>query len=153
MFFQITYPGEPAIFYGDEVGLSGGEDPFNRGTYPWADLGGSPDVALLEYVSSLGRMRKQHPVLSHGALEAPLYLDEHVVALLRRADGAWALTATNNGDAPAKLVLKLPADAPREFRDALSDARHEVSADGRVELEVPAMSGVALVYDALTALR
>jgi cyclomaltodextrinase len=47
VFFQMTYPGSPAIFYGDEVGVTGGPDPMNRGTYPWADRGGHPDNALL----------------------------------------------------------------------------------------------------------
>jgi glycosidase len=41
IFFQFTYPGSPAIFYGDEVGLTGGDDPFNRGTYRWRRCGAS----------------------------------------------------------------------------------------------------------------
>jgi glycosidase len=153
LFFQFTYPGAPALFYGDEVGLTGGDDPYNRGTYPWADLGGAPDVQLLEYVRSLGQLRREHPVLARGSLDAPLYLDEHVVVLLRRAEGAWALTTVNNGAAPAKLHLQLPSGAPREFRDGISDVRHLADAAGWIELEVPATSGIALVYDARTALR
>jgi len=153
MFFMFSYPGAPAIFYGDEVGVTGGEDPFNRGTYPWTDLGGRPDESLHGYVAALAKMRREHPVLSHGALEAPLLLDEHVVALLRRADGAWAITAVNNAAEAKRVRVQLPADAPAEFRDALGDARFRPDAKGVVEFEVPPMSGVALVYDALTALR
>jgi glycosidase len=153
MFFQFSYPGAPAIFYGDEVGVTGGEDPYNRGTYPWAELGGQPDMALHDYVTSLAKMRREHPVLSHGTLEAPLLLDEHAVVLLRRADGAWALTAVNNGAEAKHVRIQLPADAPAEFRDALSDARYLRGAEGAIEFEVPPMSGVALVYDARTALR
>ena len=37
----MTFPGSPAVFYGDEVGVTGGADPFNRATYPWADKGGN----------------------------------------------------------------------------------------------------------------
>ena len=33
--FQMTYPGAPSIYYGDEVGLAGGHDPFNREAFPW----------------------------------------------------------------------------------------------------------------------
>ena len=40
--FQMTFPGSPGVFYGDEVGVTGGADPFNRATYPWADKGGLP---------------------------------------------------------------------------------------------------------------
>jgi len=153
MFFQFTYPGAPAIFYGDEVGLTGGDDPYNRGTYPWADLGGKPDMALHEYVTALAKMRREHPVLSHGSLDAPLYLDEHVVVLLRRAEGAWAITAVNNSAEAKKLRVQLPEGAPGEFRDALSDAQLRPKADRGLDLEVPPMSGFALVYDATTALR
>jgi glycosidase len=153
LFFMFSYPGAPAIFYGDEAGVTGGEDPFNRGTYPWADLGGTPDESLRAYVSSLAKMRREHPVLSHGALEAPLLLDEHVVVLLRREGGAWAVTAVNNAAEPKRVHVQLRAGAPAEFRDALSDARQRPDGRGMIEFEVPPMSGVALVYDALTALR
>jgi len=153
LFFQFTYPGAPTVFYGDEVGVTGGDDPYNRVTYPWADLGGQPDASLLAYVTSLAKMRRDHPVLSHGSLEAPLQLDEHVVALLRRAEGAWALTAVNNAAEAKRVRVPLPAGAPAEFRDALSDARHRADGKGMIEFEVPAMSGVALVYGASTALR
>ena len=46
MLFEVAYPGAPAIDYGDEVGVTGGDDPYNRATYPWADLGGKPGLAL-----------------------------------------------------------------------------------------------------------
>jgi hypothetical protein len=76
-----------------------------------------------------------------------------VVVLLRRDGGAWAVTATNNSSAPRTVHVQLPAGAPGEFRDALSDARVRPGADGSLSFEVPPMSGVALVYDAVTALR
>jgi glycosidase len=153
MFFQFTYPGAPTIFYGDEVGVTGGEDPFNRGTYPWADLGGKPDMALHDYVASLAKLRREHPVLSHGSLEAPIYLDEHVVVLLRRVDDAWAVTAVNNANEAKTVAVKLPSGAPGAFRDALSGMRLRPGADGTLSFEVQAMSGVALFYDSRVAPR
>lgn len=144
MFFQMSYPGAPAIFYGDEVGVTGAEDPYNRGTYPWADLGGKPDTALLADVKALVRMRREHPVLRRGSLDAPLYLDEHVIVLLRRDGEAWALTATNNGASPASVRVRLPAEAPREFRDGLLGESLRVEDDGSIELRVPARFGLAL---------
>ena len=44
--FQVGFPGAPTVYYGDEVGVGGGDDPYNRATYPWADEGGKPDLAL-----------------------------------------------------------------------------------------------------------
>jgi cyclomaltodextrinase / maltogenic alpha-amylase / neopullulanase len=43
---QMSLPGSPTVYYGDEVGMTGGDDPYNRMPYPWADLGGQPDMAL-----------------------------------------------------------------------------------------------------------
>ena len=145
LFFQMTYPGSPAIFYGDEVGVTGGADPLNRGTYPWADRGGHPDTALLADVRRLTQLRARLPVLRHGALLAPLHVDEHVVVLARRDDKRWAITATNNGDAPRSVTITLPADAPGgAWRDALTQQRH--APEGRtLVLAIPARFGTVLV--------
>lgn len=50
---QYTLPGVPSIFYGDEVGVEGYEDPINRRTYPW----GKEDEGLLGFYRKLGRLR------------------------------------------------------------------------------------------------
>ncbi len=146
VFFQMTYPGSPAIFYGDEVGVTGGPDPMNRGTYPWADLGGHPDTALLADFRRLARLREQLPVLRHGALLAPLHVDAHVVVLARRDGSSWAITATNNGDAACTVTIALPADAPATgWIDAL--ARRAAPADAQARtltLIVPARFGSVL---------
>ena len=144
--FQMTYPGAPAIFYGDEVGVTGGADPMNRGTYPWADRGGHPDNALLADFQRLTTLRRDLPVLRHGTLLAPLHVDAHVVVLARRDGDAWAITATNNGDAPQTLTIALPADAPLDgWFDALSSAAVNVDTPSRtVTLMVPARFGTAI---------
>src|SRR5207253_2485122 len=43
---QFGVPGAPTVYYGDEVGMTGADDPDDRRTYPWADTGGSPDASL-----------------------------------------------------------------------------------------------------------
>ncbi len=150
VFFQMTYPGAPAIFYGDEVGVTGGPDPMNRGTYPWADLGGHPDTALLADFRRLTTLRRDLPVLRHGTLLAPLHVDDHVVVLARRDGAAWAITATNNGDAARSVTVPLPADAPTTgWVDALT--RHGVQADARARtlvLGVPARFGAIMTRSA-----
>jgi len=146
VFFQMTYPGSPAIFYGDEVGMTGGPDPYNRGTYPWADRGGHPDNALLADFKRLTRLRHDLPVLRHGTLLAPLYADTHVVVLARRDGDAWAITATNNGDHARTLSLPLPTDAPASgWTNALTHAAASVDAAARtLTLTVPARFGTVL---------
>ena len=54
---QFTLPGVPCIYYGDEAGLEGYRDPFNRGCYPW----GGEDEGLLSWYRSLGALRACPP--------------------------------------------------------------------------------------------
>ena len=61
-FLQFTLPGSPSIYYGDEAGMEGGKDPFNRRTYPW----GREDENLLAHFRDLGNLRKQYPALRNG---------------------------------------------------------------------------------------
>jgi len=150
LFFQMTYPGAPAIFYGDEVGVTGGADPMNRGTYPWADRGGHPDQALLADVRRLTRLRHDLPVLRHGRLMAPLHVDEHVVVLARRDGDTIAITATNNAGETQSITLPLPSGAPLAgWTDASTRATAKVDATTRrLTLVLPARSGLVLVNGA-----
>ncbi|MBQ8228738.1 MAG: glycoside hydrolase family 13 protein [Clostridia bacterium] len=54
---QFTLPGVPSVYYGDEAGLEGYKDPFNRGYYPW----GKENNDLLEFYRALGKVRKENP--------------------------------------------------------------------------------------------
>jgi glycosidase len=144
MFFQMSYPGAPAIYYGDEVGVAGGDDPYNRATYPWADQGGRPDEGLLADVKRLTAMRHALPVLRHGSLGAPLYQDEHVIALARQHGRQWAISASNNATVARTLQLSLPkALHQAEFVDALSGERLRAR-QGMLTIELPALFGRVL---------
>ncbi|HVJ49011.1 bifunctional glycogen debranching protein GlgX/4-alpha-glucanotransferase [Desulfitobacterium sp.] len=59
---QMTFPGVPCIYYGDEAGLEGYSDPFNRGTYPW----GKEDPELLAWYRQLIRLRQEYDILQTG---------------------------------------------------------------------------------------
>ena len=58
---QYTIPGAPTVYYGDEVGVTGDDDPDDRRTYPWADPGGNPDTALLAHYTALAAARRTLP--------------------------------------------------------------------------------------------
>ena len=62
---QYTLPGCPSIYYGDEAGMEGHKDPFNRRTYPW----GKENPRLLSHYRLLGRLRKEQEALRLGSLE------------------------------------------------------------------------------------
>ena len=61
-FLQYMLPGMPSIYYGDEAGMEGGKDPFNRRTYPW----GREDRELVEHYRRLGQLRKEQESLRRG---------------------------------------------------------------------------------------
>lgn len=59
---QFTLPGVPCIYYGDEAGLEGYKDPFNRGCYPW----GYEDTELIEFYKALGKIRRENNAFANG---------------------------------------------------------------------------------------
>ncbi len=64
-FLQYALPGSPSLYYGDEAGLEGYKDPFNRRPYPW----GREDPELLAHYRLLGALRAAHPALRSGRVE------------------------------------------------------------------------------------
>jgi cyclomaltodextrinase / maltogenic alpha-amylase / neopullulanase len=145
-FIQMTSPGAPAIYYGDEVGVTGGEDPYNRATYPWADRGGKPDEALLAEFQQLTQLRRDHAVLRQGSSQAPLFVDAHVVVFARRQGAQWALTAINNSAQARTVQVVLPRDASAVSSWADPRQRTTITAQPNgLSVELPALSGRVLL--------
>jgi cyclomaltodextrinase len=65
--FQFAFPGAPAIYCGDEVGLQGGEDPDNRRCFPWDESVWNAE--LVDQVRSLTALRKREQALRRGSYE------------------------------------------------------------------------------------
>ena len=63
-FLQFVLPGAPTVYYGDEAGMEGYADPFNRRTYPW----GREDPELLAHYRRLGQLRRDNPALRGTAI-------------------------------------------------------------------------------------
>ncbi len=61
-FIQYMLPGSPSLYYGDEAGMEGHKDPFNRRTYPW----GREEPILMAHFKALGAIRKREEVLRLG---------------------------------------------------------------------------------------
>ena len=57
--FQMTYPGAPSVYYGDEIGMLGGKDPDCRRAFPW-ETPGKWDNALLQYFKDCIALRKKY---------------------------------------------------------------------------------------------
>lgn len=145
MSVQMAWPGAPAIYYGDEVGLGGGDDPMNRLPYPWPDAGGTPDLAMRDAVRALVRLRRDHAVLARGDVGAPLHIDAHTVAVLRSLDRSRALVVWNNSDTAQTRDIATGLPPGTALRGAHNAADTRVGSDGRVRVVVPALGAVVWV--------
>ena len=120
-----AFPGSPAVYYGDEAGMEGFEDPFNRGTYPW----GREDAALLDYFRALGALRAARESLQSGGIRY-LLAEGRALCFERRAGDEVTLCAVN-ADAESFRV-DLPW-ATALARDALS-GQEFLAENGRLRL-------------------
>lgn len=145
--FQMTYPGTPVIYYGDEVGMTGGRDPDCRRTYPWPDLGGTPDMDMFNHYKKLIAIRKSYPVLSVGSLETRLVDNiKRIYVLGRRYNYSAAVLIYNNGDASQTVTINvsdLVADGT-PLTDVLNNKTYIVS-DGNVTVQTSGMWANILV--------
>jgi cyclomaltodextrinase len=106
---QMSLPGAPCIYYGDEVGLEGREDPDCRRAYPWDPA--RQDRGLRDFVAGLISVRRANPVLRRGRFELLAAEGSAVAYGMFGADGAPGrsiLVAVNAGDGPARLSIDHP---------------------------------------------
>ncbi len=96
---QFTLPGIPSIFYGDEAGLQGFDDPINRRPYPW----GSEDKEILAHYRKLGRIRRENRAVFSGGFNMR---DENGLVAYERAGGDdEILIAVNAGTDDKTLFI------------------------------------------------
>ena len=97
---QMTWPGAPTIYYGDEAGLCGFTDPDNRRTYPW----GRENLELIEFHRQMIRIHKENPVLAHGSIK--FLLGEHnVIVYGRFSETQRIVAAFNNSDEEKEVTI------------------------------------------------
>lgn len=97
---MFSFPGVPCIYYGDEAGMEGYADPFNRGPYPW----GKEDWELQDFVRKLSLLRKKYPILVDGTFQ-PFAANEEVFALERRLDNQRFLCYVNRSSVSQDIFL------------------------------------------------
>ena len=152
---QMTLPGVPCIYYGDEVGLEGGMDPASREAFPWDSE--TWDAETLGCTKALIAARRTWPVL-HGGEARLLAGAGPAVAYLRALTSdaptecggpSTALVALNNGESSASLRVPIaePGGAtwtsePIPGLSVLPDLT--AGPDGSLALDLPARSGVLL---------
>ena len=90
---QMTWPGAPTLYYGDEAGMTGWTDPDNRRTYPW----GHEDQELIQYHRDIIAIHKREPALVRGSLQM-LEVPEGMLAYGRFTDEERNLILINGSD-------------------------------------------------------
>ncbi len=97
---QMTWPGAPTIYYGDEAGLCGWTDPDNRRTYPW----GREDMELIEFHRDAIRIHKNNIALRKGSFKA-LLGEYNVIAYGRFLNDNILAVAINNNDTEREIHI------------------------------------------------
>ena len=110
--FQMTFPGAPCVYYGDEIGMEGNHDPDSRRAFPWDEARWDHD--LLAFFRRAIALRHQHPALRRGRY-LRLHADDQrgVYAFARQGDEETLVVVLNNNSSDYDL------DVP--VRDLLAD--------------------------------
>lgn len=130
-----SFPGSPTLYYGDEAGMEGFEDPMNRRTFPW----GRENTSLQQLFRDLGAMREARPSLRRGDIRY-IGADGALLLFERTLDGERTVVALNAGD--TEHEIELPWND--RFATELLSKQQFWARDGRIRLLLPPVSGVIL---------
>jgi neopullulanase len=132
----MTYTGAPSIYYGDEIGMTGGHDPANRGAFPWHRRE-TWDTDLLHEFQRLIALRRARPALRRGSFQFLLARDD-VIAYVRQLGDDTVVVAINAARSSRRVDLPLQGMLPD---GAILEA---VWSDQSVRLEQGMLHGLEL---------
>jgi cyclomaltodextrinase / maltogenic alpha-amylase / neopullulanase len=137
---QLTMPGAPGIYYGDEIGMNGGDDPLNRGAFPW-DKPETWDLETLELTRELIRLRKAHPAFRSGEWHWLVAHRKDAFAFERVSGDERVVVAINRGKEIDQLPLRVQASGAEVL---WGNAQVAADSDGLVLKGLGAQTGVIL---------
>lgn len=140
---QMTFPGVPSIYYGDEYALEGLSDPGNRRTLP--EPGDIRDHDMLTMVRNTAMLRRALPFLVDGTLEA-FAVNDDVLGIRRRSADGQVATLLVNRSRSATRTARIPLDEAHGL-DVISGTDLTRAADGCCEVRLWPL-GSALAYTA-----
>ncbi len=148
---QMTWPGAPTIYYGDEAGLCGFTDPDNRRTYPW----GNEDHELIRFHKEMIRIHKENPEILRGSLKY-LIGEYNILGYGRFNKKAQTVVVVNNNEYEvAKEVSVWHLGIPKEgismkrlmlsYADGFTTETEEYPVTaGKIQLQLPPTSAIVL---------
>lgn len=150
--FQMTWPGAPTIYYGDEAGLCGWTDPDNRRGYPW----GREDQELIQFHRDIIKVHKESEALMKGSVMF-LHGEYKVVSYGRFLPGEAVVVILNNDYEPHELnlhVRRLGVQDAAVMKTCITttesgyrlDETEYVVANNKLKITVGPISAVVLKY-------
>ncbi len=100
VFLQMTLPGVPCIYYGDEAGMEGYNDPFNRGCFPW----GNENMDLTDFYKKMIKIRRSDPVFKHSETKV-LYAKDSIFIFERSVGKEKYIIGVNRSYFPVKYEI------------------------------------------------
>ncbi len=143
-FMQFTYAGAPTIYYGDEIGMVGADDPDDRRAFEW----GKGNEELVTWYATLAAIRSQYTALRTGTVE-PFTTNDSVMSYVRRDDSNAVIVLANNAQEDKEVTIKL-ADiniSASKLTDLISGKEVTIS-DGKITVNVPKLSGMIITENA-----
>ncbi|MDP8904737.1 MAG: glycoside hydrolase family 13 protein [Chloroflexota bacterium] len=141
---QMSVPGAPCIYYGDETGMEGRHDPDCRRAFPWRE--GAWDHELRTFIRAAIRARREHAALRGGDFRVLAAAGDVVCYARQLADAPRAIVAVNAGTSAASVSFPLPgseitpADPLLAGSTVIRDKR-----DGMVAIDVGPRSGALFI--------
>jgi cyclomaltodextrinase len=138
--FQMAFPGAPAIYYGDEIGMEGGKDPDSRRAFPWR--ASNWDAELRQWVRLLISLRKRTPTLRRGEF-VRLLAEDGIYAFARIMGEQNILIALNASDVERRIEIpcsELGWTEGRVVQGLLDGQKSSVTA-GKIPLSLPPWGG------------
>ena len=140
--FIMTIPGVPVIYYGDEIGMTGANDPDCRRMMRFEGLN-NRETKLWNQVATLTHLRSENPVLIYGDF-INLKAETDSWAYARKYFDKEAIVLINNSKAEKKLEITLPASLKNKNFKATFKNKFKIS-DGKLQLTLPAYSAEVLI--------
>ncbi len=159
--FQMTYLGSPMVYYGDEAGMWGANDPCDRKPMTWKEMKFENDSVLpdqskrktsyevkfdeemFNYYKKIIEIRNSHPALQLGDFKTVLTDDENeIYAFERNYDKEKVIVVLNNNKSVQNADLLIKAGA---YKDVFNEGKSYEAKDGKLRLELNGKSASVLV--------
>lgn len=151
---QMTFPGVPAIYYGDEAGMEGYRDPFNRGTYPW----GNEDLSMVDWYKKLIMLRNKMDALRSGDY-IPIVYQGGVYGFIRQIEkntdvfgeyaenGLVLILINRDREQTHNIGIDLTSYSIKNLKNALDESNDFKFDNGYLTINLKPLTGVMLVSD------